>query len=67
MCSLTLKADDGRRVGLLSFGPWDSRGTWISEGYSEFIELDFDDEVYLRKLIIGMPRGMGSVVGVKAW
>lgn len=56
-----------RRINLLTFGPWDSRGNWEAEGYSEFIELDFDTEVFVSNVIVGMPRGMGSVVGIKAW
>lgn len=59
--------EGGDSLGLLVYGPWNPREAFETEGYSEFIELDFDHNVYLENLVIGMPRGMGSVVGVKAW
>ena len=52
---------------LLMFGPWDARGTFEQDGYSEFIEIDFQVPVYLQNVFVGMPRGMGSIVGIRAW
>ena len=52
---------------LLTYGPWDARGTFEQDGYSEFIDLDFETDVYLQNVIVGMPRGMGSIVGIRAW
>ena len=51
----------------LTYGPWDARGTFEQDGYSEFIVLDYQVPVYLQNVFVGMPRGMGSVVGIRAW
>eukprot|EP00633_Aureoumbra_lagunensis_P004309 CAMPEP_0197314698 /NCGR_PEP_ID=MMETSP0891-20130614/34904_1 /TAXON_ID=44058 ORGANISM="Aureoumbra lagunensis, Strain CCMP1510" /NCGR_SAMPLE_ID=MMETSP0891 /ASSEMBLY_ACC=CAM_ASM_000534 /LENGTH=1427 /DNA_ID=CAMNT_0042803265 /DNA_START=275 /DNA_END=4555 /DNA_ORIENTATION=+ len=52
---------------LISFGPWNPRENLEKYGYSEFIEVVFETPVYVQEIIIGMPRGMGAVVTVKAW
>ena len=52
---------------LLTFGPWEPRTSFDDNGYSEYIEIDFDIPVYLQNVRVGMPRGMGSIVAVRSW
>ena len=47
-----------------------SHNTWASYlayGYTEFIEVGYDQAVYVQSVETGECRGMGSIVNVKAW
>ena len=52
--------------GIIRYGPWDSRQTWLDEGYSEFIELEFETAVYATSVTVGTCRGPHSIVSIKA-
>ena len=47
-----------------SFNTWAS---YLSDGFTEFIEVEVDDAVYIESVIIGEVRGQFAVVGLKAW
>ena len=52
----------------LSFAAWDPDASYQENdpGYSEFIEVGFEQPVHVQALIVGENVGMGSIVSVKA-
>ncbi|KAH8043885.1 hypothetical protein JL722_14965 [Aureococcus anophagefferens] len=40
---------------------------YAASGYTEFIEIEIDEAVYVTRLEIGENRGMGSITSLKAW
>eukprot|EP00456_Euglypha_rotunda_P015386 TRINITY_DN1493_c0_g1_i12.p1 TRINITY_DN1493_c0_g1~~TRINITY_DN1493_c0_g1_i12.p1 ORF type:complete len:1556 (+),score=196.48 TRINITY_DN1493_c0_g1_i12:647-4669(+) len=67
-CPLTLTGDDkfeNFSMNGLNFS-WNPATAYTKFGYTEYIELAFDHEVYAFSVEVGMCRGMGSLVNVKA-
>ena len=46
---------------------WDPSLSFQKDGYTEFIEVGFPSAVYVHSIEIGEPRGMGSIVRIKAF
>ena len=46
------------------YGPFDHDAAYDSHGFTEYLELRFENPVYPTSVEIGMPRGMGSVKSV---
>ena len=47
-----------------SYNTWQS---YLEHGFTEFIEIGYDQSVFVHSVTTGENRGVGSVVGVKAW
>jgi hypothetical protein len=45
---------------------WDPSLSFQKDGFTEFIEVGFSSAVYVHSIEIGEPRGMGSVVRIRA-
>ncbi|GMH84901.1 hypothetical protein TrST_g12797 [Triparma strigata] len=46
---------------------WNHMDHFASDGYTEFLTFQFDEEVYVSGIEIGVNRGMGCVVAVEAY
>ncbi len=46
---------------------WDPSLSFAKDGFTEFIEVEFPTSVYVQSIEIGEPRGMGSIVRIKAF
>ena len=47
-----------------SFNTWAS---YLADGYTEYIEVEYNTSVYVQSITVGQNRGMGSIVSVKAY
>ena len=45
----------------------DTWASYLSEGFTEYIEVEFDLPVYIQSIELGENRGLFSIVSVKAW
>ena len=52
--------------GYLRFA-WDASRSFREDGFTEFIEVGFSTPVYVHSIEIGEPRGMGSIVRIRAF
>lgn len=63
----------GTTAGLQSGGDeWisyshDTWASYVSEGFTEYIEVEIENAVYVQSITIGENRGMWAVVRIKAW
>jgi hypothetical protein len=68
-CPATRLGDAGFAAngdGYISFA-WNPSVSFEEDGFTEFIELGFPTAVYAQSIEIGEPRGMGSIVRIKAF
>ena len=45
---------------------WDPTASLKKDGFTEYIEITFEQSVYLHSVEVGEPRGMGAIVRIKA-
>ncbi|GMH56450.1 hypothetical protein TrRE_jg10491 [Triparma retinervis] len=46
---------------------WDSNARFLAEGWSQYFTVQFENQVYLKSLKVGINRGAGSITDVEAY